>query len=328
MKIIEAEEVRRILTPARGIAVMKQALKDLEEGRCVMPQRLLCTMPNTAVLGFMPAYAGDFYGAKIIAAYAPNMGTVYPSHIGYVMLFESAHSTVAALVEAGSITEIRTGCVSAVATDLLARRDAHTMGLIGAGAQARSHLAAIRLVRPIDRVTVFDIRPEAALRFAQEASARYGLTVEIASSAADAVKDADIVCTLTPAKMPYLTREMVRPGTHINAVGTFTPTTREVASDLVAAARLYADHIQACRAESGEYLIPLKEKLINENHILGSLGQLLTGKAAGRASDDEITLFDALGLAVESISLICDRLWPYISAGCGSTFPSFSASTC
>ena len=135
-----------------------------------------------------------------------------------------------------------------------------------------------------------------------ELSERYGMSVEIAANAAEAVKDADIVCTLTPAKTPYLTREMVRPGTHINAVGTFTPTTREVASDLVAAARLYADHIQACRAESGEYLIPLKEKLISENHILGSLGQLLTGKAAGRASDDEITLFDALGLAVEDIA--------------------------
>ena len=302
MRIIEEAEVRRLLTPERCMEAMRACLTDLEEGRCAMPQRLICAMPNTALLGFMPAYVGDYYGAKVIAAYAPNVGTQYPSHIGYVMLFESEHSTVAALVEAGSITEIRTGCVSAVATDLLTRRDAHTMGLIGAGAQARSHLAAIRLVRPIDRVTVFDIRPEAALRFAQEAFARYGLTVEIASSAADAVKDADIVCTLTPAKMPYLTREMVRPGTHINAVGTFTPTTREVAADLVAAARLYTDHIPACRAESGEYLIPLKENVINENHILGSIGQLLTGKAAGRASDDEITLFDALGLAVEDIA--------------------------
>ena len=302
MRIIEEAEVRRLLTPERCIAAMRACLIDLEEGRCAMPQRLICTMPNTALLGFMPAYVGDYYGAKVIAAYAPNAGTQYPSHIGYVMLFESEHSTVAALVEAGSITEIRTGCIIAVATDLLARRDAHALALIGAGAQARSHLAAIRLVRHIDRVTVFDIRPEAARRFAQEASERYGMSVEIAANAAEAVKDADIVCTLTPAKTPYLTREMVRPGTHINAVGTFTPTTREVASDLVAAARLYADHIQACRAESGEYLIPLKEKLISENHILGSLGQLLTGKAAGRASDDEITLFDALGLAVEDIA--------------------------
>lgn len=302
MKIIEAEEVRRILTPARGIAVMKQALKDLEEGRCVMPQRLLCTMPNTAVLGFMPAYAGDFYGAKIIAAYAPNMGTAYPSHIGYVMLFESAHSTVAALVEAGSITEIRTGCVSAVATDLLARRDAHTLAVIGAGAQARSHLAAIREVRPIDRVFAYDINPDAAQRYAGEMTALYGIPVTVTGSVAEAAAEADIVCTLCPAKEAYLTRDMVRPGTHINAVGTFTPKTREVASDLIAAARLYSDYTSAARAESGEYLIPLQEGLITENHILGSVGELLLGRTQGRINDSDITVFDALGLAIEDVA--------------------------
>ena len=302
MKIIEAEEVRRILTPARGIAVMKQALKDLEEGRCVMPQRLLCTMPNTAVLGFMPAYAGDFYGAKIIAAYAPNMGTAYPSHIGYVMLFESAHSTVAALVEAGSITEIRTGCVSAVATDLLAHRDAHTLAVIGAGAQARSHLAAIREVRPIDRVFAYDINPDAAQRYAGEMTALYGIPVTVTGSVAEAAAEADIVCTLCPAKEAYLTRDMVRPGTHINAVGTFTPKTREVASDLIAAARLYSDYTSATRAESGEYLIPLQEGLITENHILGSVGELLLGRTQGRINDSDITVFDALGLAIEDVA--------------------------
>ena len=293
MKIIEEAEVRRLLTPERCLDAMRTCLVDLEEGRCAMPQRLICAMPNTALLGFMPAYVGDYYGAKVIAAYAPNTGTQYPSHIGYVMLFESEHSTVAAMVEAGSITEIRTG---------LARRDAHSLALIGAGAQARSHLAAIRLVREIDRVTVYDIRPEAARRFAEEAAAKYSLTVETAASAAEAVWDADIVCTLTPSKTPYLTRDMVRPGTHINSVGTFTPSTREAASDLVAASRLYADHIPACRAESGEYLIPLREGLITENHIAGSIGQLLTGKAAGRISEEEITMFDALGLAVEDIA--------------------------
>ena len=302
MKIIEAEEVRRILTPARGIAVMKQALKDLEEGRCVMPQRLLCTMPNTAVLGFMPAYAGDFYGAKIIAAYAPNMGTAYPSHIGYVMLFESAHSTVAALVEAGSITEIRTGCVSAVATDLLARRDAHTLAVIGAGAQARSHLAAIREVRPIDRVFAYDINLDAAQRYAGEMTALYGIPVTVTGSVAEAAAEADIVCTLCPAKEAYLTRDMVRPGTHINAVGTFTPKTREVASDLIAAARLYSDYTSATRTESGEYLIPLQEGLITENHILGSVGELLLGRTQGRINDSDITVFDALGLAIEDVA--------------------------
>lgn len=302
MLIIEEQQVRDILTPERCIAAMREALTDLESGKCDMPQRLICKMPNTAAFGFMPAYVGDYFGAKVIAAYAPNMGTQYPSHIGYVMLFESGHCTVKALIEAGSITEIRTGCVSAVATDLLSRKDAHTLALIGAGAQARSHLAAIRLVRKIDLVKVYDLNGAAAERFKRETEAKYALPVEIKSGVRDAVQDADIICTLTPSKEAYLAKDMVKPGAHVNAVGTFSPATRETASDLVAAARLYADHTPACKKESGEYLVPLKEGLIKEDHIVGSLGEALLGKIPARQNDTEITLFDALGLAVEDIA--------------------------
>ena len=302
MLLIEEKQVREILTPEKCVAAMRQAFMDLENGKCDMPQRLICKLPNTAAFGFMPAYVGDFFGAKVIAAYAPNMGTEYPSHIGYVMLFESEHCTVSGLIEAGSITEIRTGCVSAVATDLLAKKDAHCLALIGAGAQARSHLAAIRLIRPIDQVRVFDLNEKASLRFQKEAEEKYGLPVTVCASVEEAVREADIICTLTPAKEAYLTKAMVRPGTHVNAVGTFSPVTREAASDLVAAARLYSDQTPACRKESGEYLAPLQEGLIREDHILGSVGELLLGQAPGRQTDSDITLFDALGLAVEDIA--------------------------
>lgn len=302
MKIIEKEQVRQLLTPEKCIRAMEEALMDLETGKCDMPQRLICKMPNGAAFGFMPAYVGDYFGAKVLTAYAPNMGTEYPSHIGYVMLFESEHCTVSALVDASSVTEIRTGCVSAVATRLLARPDAHKLAIIGAGAQARSHLAAIRLVREITEVTVYDLYPAAAARYAQEVSEKYGIPVKIADSVAEAVADADIICTLCPAKEPYLTREMVKPGVHINAVGTFSPVTREVSSDLVAASRLYSDYTPSTRKESGEYLIPLQEGVIAEDHILGSVGELLLGRAEGRTCDSDITVFDALGLAVEDIA--------------------------
>ena len=302
MLLLEEKQVREILTPEKCMAAMQEALSDLESGKCDMPQRLICKMPNTAAFGFMPAYVGDFFGAKVIAAYAPNMGTEYPSHIGYVMLFESEHCTVSGLIEAGSITEIRTGCVSAVATDLLARKDAHSLALIGAGAQARSHLAAIRLIREIQSVRVYDLNPAAAEKFKKETEEKYGLPVTICDSVESAVRDADIICTLTPAKEAYLTKAMVKPGAHVNAVGTFSPITREAASDLVAASRLYADHTPACKKESGEYLVPLREGLIKENHLVGSVGELLLGKVPGRQSENDITLFDALGLAVEDIA--------------------------
>lgn len=302
MEIIEKDEVRRLLPAGECVRLMKQALADLETGKNGQPLRLITTMPNTAKFGFMPAFAGsDYFGAKIIAAYAPNMGTEYPSHIGYVMLFESEHCTVVAMVEAGTITEIRTGAVSAAATDLLARKDARKLALIGAGAQARSHTAAISTVRDITEITVYDISEKSANRFKNEIEAGFGIPVTICSSVEETVKDADIICTLTPSKEPILFRDMVKPGTHINAVGTFSPTTREAASDLIACSRLYADQVEAMKRESGEYLIPLQEGLITEDHIVGSLGQLVLGQIEGRTNDNEITLFDALGLAVEDV---------------------------
>lgn len=302
IKIIEEEQVRKLLTPEKCINTMKRTLMDLELGNCAMPQRMICKMPNTAAFGFMPAYTGDYFGAKVITAYEPNMGTEYPSHIGYVILFESSHCTVFGMIEAGSITEIRTGCVSAVATDLLADEHAHKMAVIGAGAQARSHLAAIRLVREITEVTVYDKNPEASERYAEEMKNKYGISVRACRNVKDAVADADIICTVCPAKEAYLTRDMVKKGVHINAVGTFSPTTREVASDLIEAARLYSDYTPSCRKESGEYLIPLKEGVITEDHIIGSIGELLLGKVPGRQSKEDITVFDALGLAVEDVA--------------------------
>lgn len=302
MRIMEEAEVRKVVSAEKCVEIMKKALLDLEEGRCEMPPRLITIMPNTAKFGFMPAWLGDYYGAKVLTAYGPNAGTGYPTHIGYVMLFESEHSTVAGLVDATAVTEIRTGAVSAVATDVLARKDAHSMAIIGAGAQARSHTAAIMSVRKIEAITVFDMRPEASAAFKAEIEAQYGIPVAICQSVAECVKDADIICTLTPSKEPILTRGMVKPGAHVNAVGTFTPATREAASDLVAASRLYADQVAAMKRESGEYLIPLQEGLITEEHIVGSIGEVLAGRKPGRISDDEITLFDALGLAVEDVA--------------------------
>lgn len=176
------------------------------------------------------------------------------------------------------------------------------MAMIGAGAQARSHLAAIRLVREITSVTVYDMNQAAALKYAEEMTAKYQIPVTVCDSVAGAVKDADIICTVCPAKEAYLTRDMVKPGVHVNAVGTYTPATREVSSDLIAASRLYSDYTPSTRTESGEYLIPLKEGLITEQHIIGSVGELLLGKCEGRVSDEDITVFDALGLAVEDIA--------------------------
>lgn len=308
MKIVEKEEVFRRLTMPVCIDLMREAFRLLETGSARQPVRSMTRFLQGEVFGFMPAYLGstDYFGAKVVNAMPQNVGTGYPSHNGYVIVFESVHGQCVGLADAGAITQIRTGAVSAVATDLLARQNVSSLALIGAGAQARSHLEAMLCVRPgIRQVRVYDIRPEAAHRFRQEMEARFPVSITVCGSVQETVADADIVCTVTPSKEAYLEADWIKPGAHVNAVGTFSPTTREVTSELVRRSRLYADQVEAMKKESGEYLVPLQEGLITEDHIRGSIGQLLLGRAEGRTDDADITLFDALGLAVEDV--ICGR---------------------
>ena len=301
MTIVEAAEVRQRLTMPVCIDLMRTSLRELEAGNYTQPLRSIALLPGGEKFGFMPACLGDCFGAKVLSAFPQNAGTKYPSHIGYVLLFEGKHGSFLGMADAAVITEIRTGAVSGVATDLLARPDAHRLAIIGAGAQGRSHLAAMTVVRDIHSVTVYDQNTQTARRYCQEMEEKFGIPVTAADSVREAVCDADIVCTVTPSREPYLESDWIAPGTHINAVGAFTPTTREVTSTLVAKARLYADQVEAMKKEAGEYLIPLSEGLITEEHIVGSIGDVINGTAPARGSDDEITLFDALGLAVEDV---------------------------
>lgn len=305
MKIVDAEEVRRRLTMPVCLDLMKTALLELEKGNWMQPMRSIAMLPGGEKFGFMPAWTGDCYGAKVLTACPRNEGTPYPSHIGYVMMFDGEHGEFLGMADASVITEIRTGAVSGAATDLLARKDAHRLAVIGAGAQGRSHLAAMKAVRPVDQVRVFDLNREAAERYAEEMEKMYQIPVIAADTVEEAVRDADLICTVTPSKEPYLKAEWIQPGCHINAVGAFTPTSREVESGLMAKAKLYADQVEAMKKECGEYLIPKEEGLFGEEHIVGSIGGVLLGTVPGRENDQEITLFDALGLAVEDVA--CGR---------------------
>lgn len=261
-------------------------------------------LPGGNLYAFMPAYLGenDYFGAKVLTQFKGNLGTGWPSHMGYVQICESVHGSTVGMVDADSITAIRTGAVSGLATDLLARKDCKTLAVIGlrcagqgpsgshAGGAPRHSNGA--LLRPFCRKR---------RRYAQEMSEKFKVPVTACKSVQEAVEDADIICTVTPSQEAYLKAEWVKPGCHINAVGTFSPTTREVTSELVAKSRLYADEVGALKKESGEYLIPLQEGLITEAHIVGAIGDVVNGKAPGRQNDEEITLFDALGQAIEDV---------------------------
>ncbi|MBV8200211.1 MAG: ornithine cyclodeaminase family protein [Acidobacteria bacterium] len=241
-------------------------------------------------------------GVKVVSIFPGNRERGDESHFGAVLLFETATGRPIAYLDAAAITAIRTAAVSAVATRLLARAEAGDLALLGAGVQAHTHLAALSLVRELRRVRVWSRRPESARGFAAAASARHGMAVEASPSAAAAVAGADLVCTVTAAREPVLAGEWLAPGTHVNAVGASAAASRELDSAAVARARLFVDRRESTINESGDFLFPLREGAIAEDHIQGEIGELLLGRLAGRRAASEITLFKSLGLAVEDLA--------------------------
>ncbi|MFH1135119.1 MAG: ornithine cyclodeaminase family protein [Pseudomonadota bacterium] len=303
--IADQNQVRELLPMASCLEVMAEALEGMARGGVIMPLRSKIVLPDgESIMGWMPGYADDLQamGIKVISAFPKNEGGPHDSHIGVVLLFEAGHGLLRAIVDATALTAIRTAAVSGVATRTLARPGAGDLALLGSGAQAAAHLEAMMLVRDIRRVRVFSRNPENAASFARRESRKRGLTVEAVPSAREAVEGADIICTVTSAARPVLSGDWVAPGAHINAVGAFRPQTRELDSNCVLKARLYADKKEALVAEAGDFLIPRDEGLVDESHIVGELGQVLAGLKPGRQNDREITLFKSLGLAVEDIA--------------------------
>jgi ornithine cyclodeaminase/alanine dehydrogenase-like protein (mu-crystallin family) len=184
----------------------------------------------------------------------------------------------------------------------LARRDAADLAILGAGTQARGHLEAMLAVRPIRRVRVWSLPVEQAHEFARSQSQKFGLPVEVAESARAAVEDAEIICTVTSAREPVLQGDWVSPGAHINAVGSSVPHTRELDTNAVVKSRLFVDRRESTLNEAGDFLFPKKEGAIDDDHIQGEIGEILTGRIKGRVSDGEITLFKSLGLAIEDLA--------------------------
>jgi ornithine cyclodeaminase len=262
-------------------------------------------LPDRAgALGLMPAALGDrgIMGVKAVSVFPRNASTGFETHQGAVMLFETRNGRLLAMVDAGEITAIRTAAVSAVATSLLARESARKLAILGAGTQAGTHLEAMLLVRPVESVSVWSLPLEQARAFAQRASERYGVSIEPAGTAEEAVRGADLICTVTAASSPVLQGEFVEDGAHINAVGACTPAARELDTAAVVRSRLFVDRRESTLSEAGDFLIPRSEGAVRDDFIVAEIGELLVGAARGRTSEREVTLFKSVGIAVEDVA--------------------------
>lgn len=304
--ILNYDEVKQLLPMKECIVLMREALVKLASGAVYQPLRMIVRPPDAAgVMGLMPSYiAGDdaAYGLKTVCVFPGNPAKGKDAHQGAVLLFSAETGELLALMNASAITAIRTAAVSGVATDLLAVPDASDLAIIGAGVQARTHLLAMAEVRPIKRCRVVSRNPQHARRFVDQMSERVPFTIETVETVEKALDGADLIATVTNAKEPVVRREWISPGTHLNVVGSSTPTAREVDTATIAASSLFVDRRESTLNEAGDYLFAAREGAIGPDHIRAELGEVLTGAQPGRTSREEITLFKSLGLAVEDLA--------------------------
>jgi ornithine cyclodeaminase/alanine dehydrogenase-like protein (mu-crystallin family) len=298
VRILDEHDVRRLLPMDECIEVMADALASLARGEVHNPLRFVVRPPGApSLMGLMPAYRGGetpLWGLKSVVIAPANAERGLDLHQGFVALFDGETGETRAILNAGGITAVRTAAVTGVATRLLARQGSRTLAILGAGIQGKANLEAMRSIGSFDRVLAWSRTPgraEAELDGVEEVA-----TVE------EAVRDADVVVTATSAAEPILRRAWLKEGAHVNAVGSSIPTTRELDTQTMADAALFVDRRESTLNEAGDYLIPAAEGAIGPDHIKAELGDVLVGTHPGRESEDELTLFKSLGLAVEDLA--------------------------
>lgn len=311
--VLNRQEVRGALDMPELIDAVEGALVQFTEGHAVQPLRLRMFVPGYgSFMAALPGYLqeSDAMGMKVTGGAPGNSQRGLPTLAAIVALCDAATGRFLAVMHGSYITEMRTAAASAVATRHLALPDAAVLGILGAGVQARSHLWAISTVRPIRRVKVHDAVPANAKAFRDEMEERFGLPVEVCPSAEAAVRDSDVVVTVTTSRTPVLKGVWLRDGSHVNAVGAYTPDTRELDTEAVCRAKVVADSMEGLFAEAGDLLIPMAEGRFTREQLHGEIGEIASGRKPGRVDSGEITLFKSLGMAAEDLvaaKLVYDR---------------------
>lgn len=303
IRVYEAAEVHRLLDYPGCIAAVREAMAALSASRREQPLRQIVTIGEGRLFGLMPGTqpVGGGFGAKLLSVFSDPARAGRAEHKGVVVLFDAA-GDVACIADAGAVTEVRTAAASAVATDALAREDARRLAIFGCGAQARSHIRAIALVRELEDVVVWGRDLARAEAFASEMAGETGLPVRAEPDPRQAAENAHIICTVTGATSPILLGAWVRPGTHINAVGSSHPGPVEVDHALVVASRYIADSRRSALAAAAEFLDAKAAGLIDEQHIVAEIGDVLLDATKGRHSPQDITLYKSLGHVVQDLA--------------------------
>lgn len=304
MRFIDREEVARRLTYEVCIPIVRHAMIALSKGETKQLLRSIIPLSEGRLLGVMPGAMGahEAFGAKLISVFQENFARGIQSHQGLVVLFDPESGAPVCVVDAGEVTAIRTAAASAVATDVLARKDVRRLALLGYGEQAGTHARAIGKVRHLESIVVWGRSQERAAAFAERMQRELAVPVLEAASAREAVAEADIVCTVTAATEPILQGAWVQPGTHVNVVGSGYAVPVEVDNELVVRSRFIADSREGVLQQGAEFLRAKAAGLVGDDHVVGEIGQVLSGKIEGRRSNSEITVYKSLGHVVQDLA--------------------------
>jgi ornithine cyclodeaminase len=302
--VIDRDEVARRLTYEVCIPLVRQAMIAFSKGETRQHLRSIIRLAHGHAFGIMPGALGEnaVFGAKLVSVYPENFAKGRQSHQGVVVLFDPDSGAPVCVVHAGEITAIRTAAASAVATDALARKDAERLAILGYGEQAATHARALTKVRSIRAVRVWGRSLERSEVFCRRMERELNIPFSAAADVEDLVSDADIICTVTAAKEPVLKGDWVRPGTHINIVGSSVAGPAEVDSNLVACARFVADSREGVLRQGAEFLKAKQAGVIDDAHIVAEIGQVLAGDIVGRRTDAEITAYKSLGHVVQDLA--------------------------
>jgi ornithine cyclodeaminase/alanine dehydrogenase-like protein (mu-crystallin family) len=304
MRFIDREEIARRLTYEVCIPIVRQAMIAFSKGETKQLLRSIIPLSEGRFFGVMPGAMGAYapFGAKVISVFHQNFARGIQSHQGLVLLFDPETGAPVCVVHAGEVTAIRTAAASAVATDALARQDASRLAILGYGEQAATHARAIGKVRRLDSISIWGRSPERARAFAERMQAELAVPVAAVGAVEEAVANADIVCTVTSAADPILKGAWVRPGTHLNLVGSSHAGPAEVDNDLVVRSRFIADSREGVINQGAEFLRAKSAGLVGDDHIVAEIGQVLAGEIEGRRSPEEITAYKSLGHVVQDLA--------------------------
>lgn len=297
------------VTIKEAISAVKDAFIQLSAQEAVVPMRSqIQVAKGKGISLFMPAYLEKSHslGAKIVSVFPDNTSKNLPTIFAVVIILDADTGRPRAILDGTFLTALRTGAASGVATDLLAKKDASTAAVFGAGIQGRTQMEAVCTVRSIDKIWIYDPRASAAAAYVRDLKEKgppFPQDISIASSPEQAAGQADIICTATTSSVPVFNDNHIKPGVHINGVGSYTPEMQEIPSATVVRAKVFVDSVSSSWEEAGDLIIPLQKGLIDKAHVRGEIGELALGQIRGRDKEDDITFFKSVGVAVQDISV-------------------------